>query len=134
MDYEKLLEEAYKKIKPIEKSKERFEIPEVNIMYEGNKTIILNFQQICSRLNRDVWHVEKFLQKELATPTKQQGTRLILQRKILKKDINERIEAYVKKYVICKECGKPDTELIKKDSFLFVHCLACGAQHSVPKI
>ena len=31
----------------------------------------------------------------------------------------------------CKDCGKPDTELIKEDRFTFIHCLACGAKHSI---
>ena len=36
-----------------------------------------------------------------------------------------------KEFVLCKECKKPDTELLKEDRLLFIHCLACGAKHSV---
>jgi len=45
--------------------------------------------------------------------------------------INEKIEAYATEFVICPECKKPDTELLKQDQFLFLKCLACGAKHSV---
>jgi len=134
MTYEKLLEQAYKKIKPVQSKTSRFEIPEVNSHIQGNKTIISNFNQIASYLRRKPQHIEKFLEKELAAQGKIEGNRLILIRKIPTKKIQERIKIYVEKYVICKECGKPDTELIKEDNFFFIHCLACGAKHSIAKI
>lgn len=130
MDYEKLLEKAYKEIKPIEAT-ERFEIPKVKGHIEGNKTIISNFQQICSTLRRPADHVAKFLLRELATPGLVEGERLILNRKLNSGMINEKIEAYANEFVICHECKKPDTELIKQDTFLFLKCFACGAKHSV---
>ncbi len=130
MDYHKLLEEAYKKIKPIEATK-RFEIPKIEAHVEGNKTILTNLNQIASYIRRDINHLLKFLVKELATSGKIEGNRVILQRKINLSKINEKIQSYVKEFVLCRECGLPDTELIKQDRFMFVHCLACGAKHSV---
>lgn len=131
MEYEKLLDEAYKKIKPIKGEIERFEIPLVEGHIEGNKTIISNFRQICDALRRDCSHVEKFLERELAAPGKLESDRLILTKKVSSAKINEKIKQYADEFVLCKECKKPDTELIKQDKFLFVHCLACGAKHSV---
>ena len=133
MNYEELLERAYKKVKKTETG-ERFEIPEVLSHVEGNKTIISNFQQIASYLRRSPEHLEKFLEKELAAQGKQDSERLILIRKIPNKKIQERIKIYTEKYVLCKECKKPDTELIKENQFTFIHCLACGAKHSIAKI
>ncbi len=130
-NYEKLLDEAYKKIKPIEESSERFEIPLVQGMTEGNKTIITNFKQICDYLRRDCNHLLKFLQRELASPGTIEGDRVVLVKKVPSSKIDEKINQYVQEFVICKECKKPDTELIKQGEFLFVHCLACGAKHSV---
>jgi len=130
MEYEELLEKAYKEIKPIEKT-ERFEIPKVRGHIEGSKTIITNFQQICSTLRRAQEHVAKFLLRELATPGIIGGERLILNRKLNSGMINEKIEAYANEFVICPECKKPDTELLKQDNFLFLKCFACGAKHSV---
>ena len=129
-NYENLLEEAYKEVKPI-KSGERFEVPKVEGHIEGTKTIVTNFKQICDHLRRDCQHVEKFLERGLATSGKMQGERLILQRKLPSAKINDKIKEYVEEFIVCKECGKPDTELIKQDKFLFLHCLACGAKHSV---
>lgn len=131
--YEKLLDGAYEKIKPIE-NKERFEVPEIESIIEGNKTIISNFLQIASYLRRNPEHIEKFLQKELAAPSKIDGNRLIFVKKIPSRKIDEKIKVYVEKYVVCKECRKPDTELVKQGIYTFMHCLACGAKHSIAKI
>tara|TARA_Y100000310_G_C20664977_1_gene806988 strand:- start:1554 stop:1964 length:411 start_codon:yes stop_codon:yes gene_type:complete len=130
-DYNKLLEEAYKKVKPIKDSGERFEIPKVQGHAEGTKTILTNLPQIASLLRREQEHILKFLLKELATSGKIKDSRVILQRKIPSSKINDKIQEYAKEFVLCRECKKPDTELMKEDRITFVHCLACGAKHSV---
>lgn len=133
-DYEKLLDEAYVGIKPVESKIDRFEIPKAEGHIEGVKTIITNFKVICNYIRRDPAHVLKFLLGELATPGVVKGDRLILTRKISSSAINEKIKLYVETYVICKECKKPDTEIQKEDRFTFIHCLACGAKKSIAKI
>jgi translation initiation factor 2 subunit 2 len=130
-NYEKLLNEAYKKVKPITNSSERFEIPKIEGHFEGRKTILTNFFQITSYIRRNPEHFQKFILKELATSGQKEGDRLVLNNKIPSAKINQKVEQYVKEFVLCKECGKPDTELIKEDRFSFLHCLACGAKHSV---
>ena len=129
-NYEKLLDEAYKKVNPIKVSA-RFEISKIEGHAEGTKTILTNLPQIATHLRRNQEHLLKFLLRELATSGTFKGNRAILQRKIASQKINEKIEDYAKEFVICKECGKPDTELQKDHSFMFIHCLACGAKHSV---
>lgn len=130
-NYQELLEQAYEKIKPIEKSKERFEIPKIEGHYEGTKTILTNLQQIASYIRRNQDHLLKFLLKELASSGSIKDNRVILQRKILSGKINEKIEEYTKEFVLCSQCKKPDTELIKEKGISFIHCLACGAKHGV---
>jgi translation initiation factor 2 subunit 2 len=131
MEYETLLKNAYEKVKPVETNIERFEAPKVQGMLEGSKTIITNFNQIASYLRRNPEHLLKFLSRELASSAIIEDSRLVLQRKMSSAKINEKIQLYIKEFVICQECKKPDTELLKEDRFLFVHCLACGAKHSV---
>ena len=130
-DYEKLLDSAYKEIKPITGSSERFEIPKIQGHLEGTKTILTNLPQVASYLRRDINHLLKFLLRELATSGAIKENRVILQRKVPSSKINEKIDQYTKEFVVCRECGKPDTELLKEQGFSFVHCLACGAKHSV---
>ena len=131
MEYEKLLQEAYEKVKKVESSRDRFEIPKIQGHHEGKKTILTNFSQIISYLRRDSDHFQKFLLKELATSGQKEGDRVVLNNKIPSSKINEKIESYAKEFVICKECGKPDTELRKEGRLTFIHCLACGAKHPV---
>jgi len=129
--YEQLLDDAYKKIKKVESSSGRFEIPKVEGHFEGKKTIITNFLQIASYIRRNPEHFQKFMLKELAASGQKEGERLVLNMKVPSAKINQKIEQYVKEFVLCRECGKPDTELVKQDRFSFIHCLACGAKHSV---
>jgi len=131
MTYEKLLEDAYKDVKKTGSSGERFEIPKAQGLVEGRKTIITNFMQMASHLRRKPEHFQKFLLKELASSGQIEGDRLVLNMKVPSFKINQKIEDYTKEFVLCKECKKPDTELTKEDRINFVHCLACGAKHSV---
>ena len=129
--YEKLLDEAYRKVKQIDTGNTRFEIPKIMGHFEGKKTILINFFHIASHIRRNPEHFQKFLLKELATSGQKEGDRLVLNNKIPSAKINSKIERYVQEFVLCKECGKPDTELIKEDRLTFMHCLACGAKHSI---
>ena len=132
-NYEQLLDEAYLTVKKIDKGSDRFEIPKVEGHVEGKKTIITNFEKIASVFRRNPEHFLKFLLKELAASGQQEGDRLVINIRIPSTKINQKVEQYAKEFVICKECGKPDTE-IQKESHLrvtFLHCLACGAKHPI---
>ena len=132
MEYEKLLEEAYEKVKQVSgKNNGRFETPKIEGYFEGKKTILTNFFQIANHLRRNPEHLQKFLLKELATSGQKDGERLVLNNKVPSTKINQKVEEYVKEFVLCKECKKPDTELVKEDRLTFIHCLACGAKHPV---
>jgi translation initiation factor 2 subunit 2 len=129
--YETLLDEAYSKVKVVEGKGGRFEIPNIEGRVEGKKTILTNFLNIASHIRREPEHLQKFILRELATSGQMDGERLVLNNKIPSTKINTKIEEYVKEFVICKECGKPDTELRKENRLTFIHCLACGAKHPV---
>jgi translation initiation factor 2 subunit 2 len=130
-DYEKLLNEAYSEVKHLGGNGERFEVLKIEGHFEGKKTILTNFSQVAANLRRTPEHLQKFLSKELAAQGVQDKERLILTKKISSSKINPKIEQYAKEFVLCKECGKPDTEILKEDRMSFLHCLACGAKHSI---
>ena len=130
-NYEKLLDEAYSKVKKVEGSSDRFEIPKVEGHFEGKKTIITNFLHIASYLRRNPEHFQKYLLKEFAASGQIEGERLVVNNKVPSTKINEKMCDYAKEFVICKECGKPDTELKREDRLSFINCLACGAKHPV---
>ncbi|HLC78444.1 MAG TPA: translation initiation factor IF-2 subunit beta [Candidatus Nanoarchaeia archaeon] len=129
--YESLLDEAYSKVKKVEGSSDRFEIPKVEGHFEGKKTIITNFLHIASYLRRNPEHFQKYLLKEFAASGQIEGERLVVNNKVPSTKINEKMCDYAKEFVICKECGKPDTELKREDRLSFINCLACGAKHPV---
>ena len=131
MGYEELLHRARENLPESVFEKERFEIPKVKGHVEGNKTIISNFAQIASTLRRPQDHILKYVLKELATPGEvTRGGLLILGAKIPASRINDKIRQYAHDFVLCAECGKPDTELKKEGEFLFLRCSACG--HKAP--
>ena len=131
MDYEKMLEKARKELPESMLKTERFEIPKVRGHIQGNRTIISNFNQIAGILRREPEHLLKFVLKELATPGEIKKTAVIIGRKVSASAINEKIQKYADEFVLCHECKKPDTQLIKEDKIMFIKCLACGARHPV---
>ncbi len=130
-NYEDMLKDAYKNVKQVEGAGERFETPKIEGRYQGKKTILTNFFSIAQQLRRDPKHLEKFLLKELAASGTINGERLILNMKVSRSKIDKKIEEYTREFVLCKECGKPDTEIKKEDRLTFLKCLACGAKHTI---
>jgi len=130
-EYNQLLESAYKKVKIVERVKGRFEIPKVKGQVEGKNTIITNISEIASYLRRPIQDLAKFLQRELAVAGKIDKERLILNSKLNSNKVNEKIELYAKHFVICPECGKPDTEIVLEKGIKSKHCLACGAKSPI---
>jgi translation initiation factor 2 subunit 2 len=133
-NYEDMLKDAIENLPKSGENKERFEVPKPITSIQGNQTIISNFEEICNTLRRDKKHVSKFLFKELAIPGHIEGKRLILQGKATTSLIEKKLENYVRDFVICKECKKPDTSLQKIDRLTFLVCEACGAKQNVKKI
>jgi len=131
MDYEKLLKNTYKNMPTSVLERERFEIPPVKGHIQGNRTIISNFVQIADKIRRDPEHLLKFILKELATPGVIRRSELILGTKVSASKINDKIKRYVIDFVICNECGKPDSKLVKEGQFLCLHCQACGSKKIV---
>jgi translation initiation factor 2 subunit 2 len=127
-NYLELLKKAKKDI-PVQ-SGERFEVPKA-VIATGRQTAIKNFSDIAKTLRRDGKHIAKFLFKELAVPGSIRASELYLQGRIAQSLIDQRISEYVKEFVMCNECGKPDTVLQKIDKVDILKCEACGARRSV---
>jgi translation initiation factor 2 subunit 2 len=129
--YEKLLEKAYKKIKVVESSRGRFEVPKVTGQVQGKNTLITNIHSIADYLRRQAEHIAKFLQKELAVAGKLDKNKLALKTKLNSIKVNSKVEMYTREFVLCTQCGKPDTEIITDKGIKLKHCLACGAKNPI---
>ena len=97
----------------------------------ATRTVISNFHQIAATLGRPVEHLLKYILKELAAPGDLKSTALIVGTKIPASRINEKVQQYVKDLVICSECNRSDTKLVKEDKVMFVKCSVCGAKQPV---
>jgi translation initiation factor 2 subunit 2 len=134
MNYEELLNRAMEKLPKNVEKKDRFEVPKIFCEVSGSKTVLKNFGEILAVLRREPSHLAKYLSKGLATSGSVQGNSLIFQGKIYRENLQKKIDDYVKEFVYCKECGKPDTKLAKEGRIYFLVCEACGARHPARSI
>ncbi|MFA6461535.1 MAG: translation initiation factor IF-2 subunit beta [Candidatus Woesearchaeota archaeon] len=133
-DYEQLLLKAEQELPEKMAGSERFVIDKVLGHIEGNKTVITNLKKIAKDLGRDETHLLKYLLRELATPGKWSGERIIFGTKISATIINKKIKKYASEFVYCSECGKPDTKLVEEKEINYLKCLACGVKKPVKSL
>ena len=130
-DYAALLKRARAKVPANVGTGERFQMPLVDVQQEGKTTIVRNLDEVLDKLNRAQDHLVPILLRELGTAGSYEGGRLVLQGKLAPDAVQARLAKYVETYVICGECGRPDTHLVKEDRTTIVKCDACGAHRPV---
>ena len=129
--YESLLKRAQELLPQKSTAAERLEVPKVLGHIQGNRTVVSNFHNIADVIRRPVDHFLKYILKELATSGELSKSALIPGTKVPASRINEKIQQYLKDFVICPECKRPDTKLEREDNVTFIKCSACGARHAV---
>jgi len=130
-DYEKLLNRAWVNLPDSVKEHSRFSVPNVDALAEGNTTVVRNFADIASILNREPNHVFSYLLKELGTAGVLEGRRGVFKGRISPRQIGQKIENYTKTFVLCSECQKPDTQIIKEGRTQILLCEACGGHRPI---
>ncbi len=133
-EYEKLLERCMCKIPRECKEGVRFTMPKADVLIQGAKTIVNNFYEVANTLRRDPKHMLKFFLKELATSYEEIEKKVVFQGRFPGPLMNRKLDIYVKNYVLCPNCCKPDTKLLKSDRIEFIKCEACGAKQAVKRI
>ncbi len=135
-DYQKLLERLYQKVPAPASSGERFEVPRAQVIHIGSHTIIRNFREITDIIRREPGMVTRYLLRELATAGSydESSGSLRINVRVTSSSINTLIERFVKTYVICPTCGRPDTKLLKKGRIFILKCEACGAEQPLKGI
>jgi translation initiation factor 2 subunit 2 len=131
MDYQEMLAIAQSKKPQSAKARERFEVPKIQGHVEGEKTVLSNFSQIAQVIRRQTAHLVKFITKELAVPSANRSSEVILGRKVSSASVNEKIKKYVDEFVLCPQCGGPDTDLIQEKKNTSIKCNVCGAKTPV---
>ncbi|MFB6070420.1 MAG: translation initiation factor IF-2 subunit beta [Halanaeroarchaeum sp.] len=132
MDYDEQLERALEEKPDIADEETRFDVPDPEVRTEGHATVYENFQETLDRLDRDQEHVLKFLQDELGTSAQiDERGRARLTGEFSTRRISEVLDEYVETYVLCSECGLPDTRIVTEQGAELLQCDACGARSSV---
>ena len=129
--YEELLEHAKKELPETSTSLERFQVPEAVVLLEGQITVLRNFADIADAINRKPKDLFAFLLKELGTSGSLEGRRALFKGRLSADKINKRILSYVDEYVLCAECNRPDTHIVKEGRIAILQCDACGARRSL---
>lgn len=130
-DYSALLKRARAKVPEKVGTGERFVMPTMDILQEGKQTVVRNMDEVLDRLNRKSDHLVPILLRELGTAGSYEDGRLVLQAKVSEENLNSRLTKYVETYVICGECGRPDTHLVKEERTTIVKCDACGGHRPI---
>lgn len=130
-DYDFLLKRAKEKLPSSISKHERFSIPNADVFLEGKTTVFRNFGEIVGVINRDKNEVLAYLLRELGTAGTFDGTRVIFKGRVAREQIEKRIGEYVDDYVLCAECNRPDTRIVKEGRVMLLECDACGAHRPV---
>lgn len=132
MEYDELLSKIMKEKKA--SRSERFTPPMADISISGQKTMI-NADALAKYINRPITHIAKYLMHELTAPGQiDSNGKIIMGGRFSRHLVQDKLNSYVKEYVICKQCGSPDTQMNKIDRNFIVTCLGCGAEYPVGRI
>ncbi|MDO5845346.1 MAG: translation initiation factor IF-2 subunit beta [Methanocorpusculum sp.] len=131
--YEEMLQKAYAGIDEPTDTGERFVMPRTRVYIEGKTTVLENFADIADALNREQEHFMKYIVGELGTAGKIDGGHAVFNGKFEAAQFEAIVKSYVADYVICSECGRPDTKIVKDDRVLMLLCEACGSKRPIRK-
>lgn len=139
--YDELLERVVELLQAnnpdlVDKKRTRIKPPQLQLL-SSKKTLWVNFQEICSMMQRDPQHVYQFFMAELGTEGSIDGNqRLIIRGKYLSKYIESLLRKYVLEYVTCEMCRSANTDLVKNQAtrLYFLNCRDCGSTRSVAAI
>jgi len=140
-NYEDLLNRAIKILHDnnpdlVEKKRRNMKPPQLTRV-GTKKTLWVNYQEICTMMQRSPEHVFTFFMAELGTEGSIDGNqRLVIKGKYVPKYIESLLRKYIVEYVTCKMCRSPNTELAKDAStrLYFCQCKDCGSSRSVAQI
>lgn len=120
----------------VEKKRRNIKPPQLTLL-SSKKTLWINFQEICSMMQRPSDHVFQFFMAELGTEGSIDGNqRLVIRGKYVPKYIESLLRKYVVEFVTCEMCRSPNTDL-ERDSgsrLYFCNCRDCGSSRSVAPI
>jgi translation initiation factor 5 len=94
----------------------------------GIKTVIVNLSSVAQSLARPPSHVIKYFGFELGaqTNTNPNDDRWIINGAHDASKLQDYLDGFISKFVLCKKCKNPETDVHIKDGNITLDCKACG--------
>merc|ERR1712045_97416 len=122
---------------PVDDPSYRYKMPLVYGKVEGRgngiKTVIPNISEVSLSLHRDAGEVNKFFGCELGAQTSfnVKDDRAVVNGSHTDAALQAMIHKYVEGFVLCPQCGLPETKYKIKGGCIYHNCAACGAVEMV---
>jgi len=130
--YEKLLKRIDgERSKNSAETDSRFELPPVDVMWEGQRTYLRNFSDFPKIMRRDSAKLLQYLSIEFAVPAERIGDSAMFIGRRDPDDFTRLLKIYVNEYIMCPTCKSPDTRTEKEKRISFLICEACGAKSTI---
>jgi translation initiation factor 5 len=99
----------------------------------GIKTVIVNLSSVAQSLARPPAYVIKYFGFELGAQTNVNPTddRWIINGAHDAAKLQDYLDGFISKFVLCKKCKNPETDVIVKDGHITLDCKACGQRSDV---
>ncbi|PBP18682.1 eukaryotic translation initiation factor 5 [Diplocarpon rosae] len=99
----------------------------------GIKTVIVNLSSVANSLARPGGYVIKYFGFELGAQTNSNPTddRWIINGAHEASKLQDYLDGFINKFVLCKKCKNPETEVVIKDGHIVLDCKACGQRSDV---
>jgi translation initiation factor 5 len=99
----------------------------------GIKTVIVNLSSVALSLARPGSYVIKYLGFELGAQTtiNPADDRWIINGAHEASKLQDYLDGFINKFVLCKKCKNPETDVVIKDGNIVLDCKACGQRSNV---
>jgi translation initiation factor 5 len=99
----------------------------------GIKTVVVNLPSVAKSLERDPNYIIKYFAFELGaqTNTDPKDDRWIINGVHESSKLQDLLDGFIKKFVLCKKCGNPETVAHINDPRIVLDCKACGQRTDV---
>jgi translation initiation factor 5 len=99
----------------------------------GIKTVIVNLSSVAQSLARPGAYVIKYFGFELGaqTNTNPADDRWIINGAHEASKLQDYLDGFINKFVLCKKCKNPETDVVIKDGTILLDCKACGQRSNV---
>lgn len=115
----------------------RYKMEKIQSKIEGKgngiKTVIVNLSSVAQSLARPGAYVIKYFGFELGAQTNSNPAddRWIINGAHEAGKLQDYLDGFISRFVLCKKCKNPETEVVIKDGNILLDCKACGQRSDV---